>query len=128
MLGREVTVEWGGRPVQAWVPVPLVQLPALDSRASRAAAIAEGVLTADTGLDPRVLETAGRLLLRSEGAASSRIEAIDAPVGLVAVAVTSPTDVRGPAAWVGANLRAIDAALAHRGPLTVAGLHAGTSY
>lgn len=82
------------------------------------------MLTADTGLDPRVLETAGRLLLRSEGAASSRIEAIDAPVGLVAVAVTSPTDVRGPAAWVGANLRAIDAALAHRGPLTVAGLHA----
>ena len=48
--------------------------------------------------------------------ASSRIEAINAPAELVAVADVDPS-VRGPAAWVADNLRTVDAALGE-GPLT----------
>ena len=65
--------------------------------------------------DPR-LEVAARLLLWAEGVASRRIEAIDAPAELVAVAEVDPSVV-GPAAEVSDNLRAIDVALAHQGPL-----------
>ena len=65
--------------------------------------------------DPR-LEVAARLLLRAEGVASSRIEAIDAPAELVAVADVDPSVV-GQGAEVSDNLRAIDVALAHEGPL-----------
>jgi hypothetical protein len=66
--------------------------------------------------DPQ-LEVAARLLLRTEGVASSRIEAINAPAELVAVADLDPS-VRGPAAWVADNFRAVDAALSWEGPLT----------
>ncbi len=70
-----------------------------------------------TQLDPP-LEVAARLLLRVEGVASSRIEAIDAPVELVAVADLDRSAV-GPAAEVADNLRALDAALGHTGRLRV---------
>lgn len=65
--------------------------------------------------DPR-LEVAARLLLRSEDA-SSRIEAINPPADIVAIADVDPS-VGGPAAWVAASLHAVDAALTHRGRLT----------
>lgn len=70
--------------------------------------------------DPR-LEVAARLLLRAEGVASSRIEAINAPADLVAVADLD-SSVGGPAAWVADNLNGVDAAVAHEGLLTVADL------
>ena len=112
-----VTVEWEGRPVEALVPAPLRELGSLSVEAQREAARAEGVLTA--GLpqhDPR-LEVAARLLLRAEGVASSRIEAIGAPAELVAVADVDPS-MPGPAIEVADNLRALDTALAHDAPLT----------
>jgi len=113
-----VTVEWEGRRVDAVVPGPLGDLRRLDDDVEREAARAEGVLTAlAVRHDPR-LEVAARLLLRAEGVASSRIEAINAPAELVAVADVDRS-VGGPAAWVADNLRAVDAALAHAGSLTI---------
>src|SRR5262245_10154641 len=112
-----VTVEWEGRPVEALVPAALREVGPVDAEAQRDAARAEGVLTAGVPQhDPR-LEVAARLLLRAEGVASSRIEAIKAPAELVAGADVDPS-VAGPATEVADNLRALDAALAHEGPLT----------
>src|SRR4051794_35062231 len=117
MAHELVTVEWEGRPVLALVPGPLREVGPLDTDAQRAAARAEGALAAATPQhDPR-LEVAARLLLRAEGVASSRIEAINAPAELVAVADVD-TSVAGPATEVVDNLRALDAALAHDAPLT----------
>ena len=72
--------------------------------------------------EPR-LDVAARLLLRAEGLASSRIEAINAPADLVAVADVDRS-VGGQAAWVADNLHAVDAALAHQGRLTIEDLWA----
>jgi Fic family protein len=116
-----VTVEWEGHPVEAFVPAPLAELDRLGDDVDREAARAEGVLTAlAMRHDPR-LEVAARLLLRAEGLASSRIEAIDASAELVAVADVDRA-VGGPAAWVADNLRAVDVSLAEEGPLTVEAL------
>ncbi|HEY7105705.1 MAG TPA: Fic family protein [Acidimicrobiia bacterium] len=113
-----VAVEWEGRPVDAFVAAPLSEVGALDGAARRDAARAEGVLSAGAARhDPR-LEVAARLLLRAEGVASSRIEAIDAPADLVAVADLDRS-VGGSAAEVADNLHALDAALAGDGPLTI---------
>ena len=117
MSHEVVTVTWEGRRVEAFVPAPLFEVGRLGSSARVDAARAEGVLSASAVRhDPR-LEVAARLLLRAEGVASSRIEAIDAPAELVVVAAADPSVV-GPAAEVADNLRALDAALAHEGPLT----------
>jgi Fic family protein len=112
-----VTVEWEGRPVVALVPAPLREIGALGVAAQREAARAEGALAAGMPHHDGRLEVAARLLLRAEGVASSRIEAITAPVELVAVADLDPS-LAGPASEVADNLRALDAALAHDGPLT----------
>ena len=118
MRHQVVTVSWEGRPVEAFVPGPLAGIGPLGVATQREAARAEGVLMASAVQhDPR-LEVAARLLLRAEGVASSRIEAIDAPAELVAIAGRDPSVV-GPAAWVADNLRAVDAALAHQGSLRV---------
>ena len=112
-----VTVEWEGRPVEAFVPAPLSDVGELGAAARLDAARAEGVLTGTAVRhDPR-LEVAARLLLRAEGVASSRIEAINASADSVAVADVDPS-VAGPAAEVADNLRALDAMLAHEGLLT----------
>ena len=100
--------------------------PARTQRPSGHAARDERTLTASAVQhDPR-LEVAARLLLRTEGVASSRIEAISAPTEVVALAEVEPT-VRGPASWVADNLRAVDAALAMRdcSPSTTCGIGTG---
>jgi len=113
-----ITVAWEGRPVEALVPAPLREIGPLGADAQREAARAEGVLTAGLPAHDSRLEVAARLLLRAEGVASSRIEAINAPAELVAVADVDPS-VSGPATEVADNLRALDVALAHEGSLTV---------
>ncbi|MBA2279795.1 MAG: Fic family protein [Acidimicrobiia bacterium] len=116
-MGHQVvSVEWEGRSVDAFVPALLASYGEPGTAAMRAVARAEGALEAAVALDPR-LEIPARLLLRAEGVASSRIEAINAPAELVALADRDPS-IGGPAAWVAGNLRAVDAALAHWGPLT----------
>jgi Fic family protein len=112
-----VAVEWEGRPVGAFLAAPLSEVDGLVSSARIDAARAEGALSAPAArYDPR-LEVAARLLLRAEGVASSRIEAINAPAEFVAIADVDPS-VGGSAAEVADNLRALDAALTHAGPLT----------
>ena len=123
MPHQVVTVEWEGRPVGAFVPAPLAEVGPLGNGAQRDAARAEGVLTASAVQHVPGLEVAARLSLRAEGLASSRIEAINAPAELVAVADVDRSVV-GPAASVADNLRAVDAALAHEGPLTTEDLWA----
>jgi len=113
-----VTVDWEGRPVDALVPEPLRERGPVGRDAQRHAARAEGVLTAGMPRHDARLEVAARLLLRAEGVASSRIEAIHAPAELVAVADIDAS-VSGPAIEVADNLRALDAALAHDAPLTI---------
>src|SRR5262245_6518063 len=113
-----VTVEWEGRPVAALVPQPLRELGPLGVETQRDAARAEGALVVGMPRHDARLEVAARLLLRAEGLASSRIEAINAPAELVAVADIDPS-LPGPATEVADNLRALDAALAHQGVLTV---------
>jgi len=118
MSGTTVEVDWRGRLVDAYVPERLVAGGQLAMATVRATARAEGSLA---GMGDRLggLEVPARLLLRAEGIASSRIEGVDAP--LDAVAVASADDmVGGDAGWVADNLRAVDAALAHRGRLRAA--------
>ena len=115
MPSEAVTVEWEGRSVEAFVPAPLSEIEHLD--AQRDAARAEGVLTATAVHHDPQLEVAARLLLRAEGVASSRIEAINAPVELVAVADAERSAI-GPAAEIADNRRALDAALRQKGALT----------
>src|SRR5947208_10769106 len=99
MPNRVVAVEWEGHRVDAFVPAPLSRITRIDASALRDSARAEGVLSATAVRhDPR-LEVAARLLLRAEGVASSRIEAIHAPLALVAVADADSSTV-GPAAEV----------------------------
>src|SRR5690606_78949 len=107
---------------EAWLPHPLTSLPALDVEAVRASAAAEGALGAGLAPTRPELEVAGRLLLRAEGLASSRIEAIQAPAELVAVAELDRGISDDAAGWVVANLRALDLVLAHGGPLAVSDL------
>ena len=121
MNGSLVTTEWRGRPLEAFVPAMLDALPTVSPAAVRAAAMAEGALGV---VDDRLragLEVPARLLLHAEGVASSRIEEVVAPAAEVAVATADPT-VGGAAGWVAGNLRSMDAALAHSGPLGMADL------
>lgn len=69
-------------------------------------------------------EGLARLLLRSEGLASSFIEGITAPVVEVIVAEEHPSNVATTPAWVAANLAAVDEALseAYTDVLTLDGL------
>jgi Fic family protein len=69
------------------------------------------------------LEVAARLLLRSEGVASSAIEGVRAPVADVAVARAEPAAVGETAAWVADNLAVVDEAVADTAPLTTERLH-----
>src|SRR5919199_3279455 len=58
-------------------------------------------------------ETLARLLLRSEGVASSQIEGVRAPAELVAVAEIDASAVDASSAWVADNLAVVDASLDH---------------
>ena len=117
MPSEIVTVEWEGRRVDAFVPAPLSEIGPMDPATQREAARAEGVLSATAVQHDVRLEVAARLLLRAEGVASSRIEAINAPVELVAVAAADGP-ASGSSGEVADNLHALDAALDHRGRLT----------
>ena len=110
--GREVSVDWQGARVRAWLPAPLgKRQPALSERTARnteraAAAVREVSARMPTGFEPLA-----RLLLRAEGLASSRVEGIEAPLDDVVRAEAGTSE--GVAAHVADNLTVVDAALAH---------------
>ncbi|HLH29171.1 MAG TPA: Fic family protein [Acidimicrobiales bacterium] len=118
---EQVTIDWQGRATSASVPPALagagVDLPEPVVRATERAAAA--VRRAGDRL-PQAWEPLARLLLRSEGVASSAVEEVRAPVEEVAAAEVLP-DAGGPSAWVADNLSVVADAVgtARRSPLTV---------
>lgn len=112
--GSEVEVIWNGRRVSAFVPARLeVRDLTLDARsAARTATAASEVGYAAETLDAEY-EPLARLLLRSEGVASSYIEGISAPVVDIVIAEERlGRQQAGTAAWVAANLSAVSQAVA----------------
>ncbi len=124
--GAAVTITWRGRPARAWVPNPLdsVDLELSVDVIRRTEQAAAAVRLADAQLPAR-WEPLARLLLRAEGVASSSIEGLRAPAGLVAVAEADSDAVGGTAAWIADNLATVRSAVAHdvEKPLTVRTLH-----
>jgi Fic family protein len=115
LAGSEVDVTWNGRRIRAFVPTLLADRElALDvSSAARSAAAATEVAHAAEALD-REYEPLARLLLRSEGVASSYIEGVTAPVVDIVLA-EEQLGRRGSAAavWVASNLAAVTEAVAN---------------
>lgn len=113
MSGTEVTIEWNGRPATAWAPDPLAsrhrevgaEVVRRTERAVAAVRLADARMPADW-------EPLARLLLRTEGVASSNIEGLHVPVADVAAAELAGDAVGGDAAWVADNLGAVTEALA----------------
>lgn len=120
----EVDATFEGRRVRASVPPRIaaldLELSPADARATERAIAA--VARARDRL-PASWEPLARLLLRSEGVASSAVELVRAPLEEVAAAEVEPL-LTGPSAWVADNLAAVAQAVAEAagGPLTVATL------
>lgn len=118
VAGREIEVVWRGRRVRAFVPARLADRDlALDAAtAARTAAAASEIGHAAEVLSGDY-EPLARLLLRSEGVASSYVEGITAPVVDI---VLAEEHLQGPAAgaavWVASNLAATTDALSVSGP------------
>ena len=122
--GREVEIRWNGRRVNAFVPALLSERDLnLDGPSvARMTLAASEVAHAAEALEVEY-EPLARLLLRSEGVASSYVEGVSAPVldVLLAEERLGPQRV-GPAAWVAGNLATITEAVrsAHaREPLSI---------
>ena len=112
--GSEVEVIWNGRRIRAFVPALLIDRElALDApTAARSAAAATEVAHAAEALDADY-EPLVRLLLRSEGVASSYIEGVTAPIVDVVLAEERLGGRgTGAAAWVACNLAATSQAVA----------------
>ena len=124
VAGSEVEVIWNGRRIRAFVPALLRDRDlTLDvPTAARVAAAAAEVGHAAEALGADY-EPLGRLLLRSEGVASSYIEGITAPVvDIVLAEERLGRQRRGAAAWVASNLVAVSDAVVTAGtgaPLSV---------
>ncbi|MGH9092671.1 MAG: Fic family protein, partial [Acidimicrobiales bacterium] len=108
---EETAFEWQGRPVTASVPPMLagliVELPEPVARSTEKAIAA---VERSSGQLPVAWEPLARLLLRSEGVASSAFEQIRAPLEEVAAAEVVPL-MTGPSAWVADNLAVVAAAV-----------------
>jgi Fic family protein len=117
---RDATIDWGGRPIAASVPPFLAVLDLeLPERVVRSTEQAIAAVRRSSDTLPASWEPLARLLLRSEGVASSALEEIRAPLEDVAVAEIAPL-VTGPSAWVADNLSVVAAAVdsARREPLS----------
>jgi Fic family protein len=118
VAGRVVKIQWDGRTVETYIPAEVADFaPALSERIIRRTeqAIAAVLRTGDR--EAGGLEPAARMLLRSEGVASSNIEGVHADVADVVVAEVDD-EVLGAAVAVADDLAAVSEALAHDGPLT----------
>lgn len=129
VTGTGVRIPWRDRVVTAWRPARLAERSDLDPQtpaAIRATERARQLLLAADQRTPPHWEPLARLLLRAEGIASSSIEGVTAPVAAVVAAQEDPAAAGDAAAWVAANLAALDQALAHAAgdaPLTADELH-----
>jgi len=111
--GREVDVLWNGRRVRAFVPKLLADrdLTLSTATVARTATAAAEVAHAAEGLTEDY-EVLARLLLRSEGVASSYIEGIKAPIVDIVLAEENLAPGGTSAAWVASNLAAVTEAIA----------------
>ncbi len=116
VAGRDVEVVWNGRRVRAFVPTLLAERDltlSSTSIAKVATAQADAEFAAESlGNEYEVL---ARLLLRSEGVASSFIEGITAPVIDIVLAERDLPSSNSQATWVSANLDAVTSALQNPG-------------
>lgn len=121
MRGSSVTFDWHGRTANAWVPARLVGYePDLAPTTIRATEKAAAALRRSDGRLPANWEPLARLILRSEGIASSSIEGVRTPVEQLALAELVP--MSGDVAWVADNLTAFEAALGES-TLSIAAMH-----
>ena len=111
--GREVDILWNGRRVRAFVPTLLADrdLTLSTATVARTAAAAAEVGLAVEGLSGDY-EALARLLLRSEGVASSYVEGIRAPIVDIVLAEENLAPGGTSAAWVASNLAAVTEAVA----------------
>jgi Fic family protein len=111
--GREVDIRWNGRRVRAFVPTLLADrdLTLSTATVARTAAAAAEVGHAAEGLSGDY-EALARLLLRSEGVASSYVEGIKAPIVDIVLAEENLAPGDSSAAWVASNLAAVTEAVA----------------
>lgn len=123
--GKEVTVGWRGQRVRAWLPGRLSDRD-LDQSEQEVRATERAASAARSYSDsvPSSLEPIGRLLLRAEGMASSRVEGIEAPVRDILLAQAGQG--AGAAVEIARNLDVVEDALTHAGansPFTIELLH-----
>jgi len=114
-VGSEVEVIWNGRRIRAFVPALLadrelsLDVPTAARTAVAASEVAHAAEALDTDYEPLA-----RLLLRSEGVASSYIEGVSAPVVNVVLAEEQlGRQGTGAASWVASNLAAVSKAVAN---------------
>lgn len=123
--GVEVPIVWRGRRARAFVPARLADRD-LSLDAASVAAVTRAQAAVEHGAEAMPVDCAplARLVLRSEGVASSFIEGVTAPVVDIVLAEADEGREPSAAAWVAANLAAVTEAIhqAHAGPLTVASL------
>src|SRR5262245_53604150 len=120
--GVEVPIMWRGRRTRAFVPTLLADRDLeLDPRTIATAARAQAAVEHGAETMPRDYAALARLLLRTEGVASSFIEGVTAPVVDVVLAEFDDHGAPSAAAWIAANLAAVTEAIdeAHVGPLSV---------
>lgn len=112
--GVEEPIVWQGRRVRAFVPHLLTDRDlTLDPRAAASAATAVADIAHSAAGLPEDHLPLVRLLLRSEGVASSFIEGVRAPVVDIVLAEATPGGALTPAAWVATNLAAVADAVEH---------------
>jgi Fic family protein len=125
MSGRSVPITWHGRRARAWLP-DLLGDRAIDlstAAVRRTEQAAASVRRADELL-PGSWEPVARILLRSEGVASSDIEGLRAPIEAVVAAEVDDTGSDRTAAWVADNLVVVhDAVRSSRRALSATSLH-----
>jgi Fic family protein len=122
--GEEITVEWNGTPVRAWLPHPLagrvVELGIRTARRTEQAAAA----AVDTSARSSHVEPLALLLRRAEGVASSFIEGLRTPLVDIAAAEIGAT-ANETAISIAQNLDAVTEALGtSTRPMGLGDLHA----
>lgn len=122
MTGSWEQFDFNGRPASAWVPDRLQQRAfTFDTATIRLAEQASAAISKSDEMRPTNWEPLARLLLRTEGIASSSIEGVRAP--LVDIAFAELDHGLGDAAWIADNLTATTSALAATEPLSHDLLH-----
>jgi len=123
VAGTWTEFQWRDRAARAWMPDPLATREFTFSEATvRAAEQATAALAASNLELPANWEPLARLLLRTEGIASSSIEGVNAP--LVEIATAELGESTTDAAWIADNLAAVTDALDSSGALSTNDLHA----